>query len=313
MHSEDDSLRPEAAAGGSAGRPPVSVIVPFAGGEHEASAVVEALGALALREGDELFVVDNDPRGAGLSAAAAAGIRAIAATGRASSYHARNAGARRSRGEWLLFLDADCRPLPALIDAYFARPISVRCGAVAGGVRHLPGRDALLVRYASSRGFLDQAAFLANPGRPYAATANLLVRRAAWAEVGGFCEVRSGGDVDFSWRLQDAGWSLELREEAWVEHRHRERLGELLRQRARYAAGHRWLARRHPGGLPRPRVARGVAKAARDALTSAIRGRGEDARFRALDALALLAHVAGGLTTNEPRRRDAGQNLPARR
>ena len=32
MHSEDDSLRPEAAAGGSAGRPPVSVIVPFAGG-----------------------------------------------------------------------------------------------------------------------------------------------------------------------------------------------------------------------------------------------------------------------------------------
>ena len=42
--------------------------------------------------------------------------------------------------------------------------------------------------------------------------ANLLVRRAAFEQVGGFYEgVRAAEDTDFSWRLQQAGWRLELR------------------------------------------------------------------------------------------------------
>ena len=47
---------------------------------------------------------------------------------------------------------------------------------------------------------------------PGAATANLLVRRAAWAAVGGFLEgIRSGGDFEFCWRVADAGGRLEFR------------------------------------------------------------------------------------------------------
>ncbi len=47
----------------------------------------------------------------------------------------------------------------------------------------------------------------------------MLVRRDVWEWLGGFHEgVRSGADVEFCWRVQDADWSLEHRPEARVEH-----------------------------------------------------------------------------------------------
>src|SRR5207249_2467918 len=113
----------------------------------------------------------------------------------------------------------------------------------------------LAARYAESRNFLGQEAHLAHPFRPRAAAANLLVRREAFEQVGGFYEgVRAGEDTDFCWRLQDASWSLELRPEARVEHRYRASLGELRRQWRGYAAGRAWLARRYDGFEPEPAV-----------------------------------------------------------
>ena len=51
-----------------------------------------------------------------------------------------------------------------------------------------------------------------------AVTANVLVRREAWAAVGGFAEgTRSGADADFCWRLADAGWELEYRDGASLD------------------------------------------------------------------------------------------------
>ena len=49
------------------------------------------------------------------------------------------------------------------------------------------------------------------PYRPRASSANLLVRRAAFEQVGGYTEgIWAGEDTDFTWRLQDAGWTLAL-------------------------------------------------------------------------------------------------------
>jgi GT2 family glycosyltransferase len=304
----------------------VSIVVPFAGGAAEAADVTRALGTLQLGAHDEAIVVDNSPgasrhvagtaaagplagtaAGGSLAGAPAGGplagvpARVVRADAVRSSYHARNRGAAVATGEWLLFFDADCRPRPDLIGEYLGRERSQRCGAVAGPVLPEPGRDRILARYARSRGYLDQRTFMDSPGRPYAATANLLVRRTAWAEVGGFSEVRSGGDIDFCWRLQDAGWTLELCESAWVEHRHRERLAPLLRQRARYAAGHRWLERRYPSARRPPSLARALARAGWELAAAVPRGDTEDLRFRALDVLALLAYAAGRLASNEPR------------
>jgi GT2 family glycosyltransferase len=273
-------------------RPPVSVVVPFLGSPEEGEELALALRALRVRDGDEVIVVDN-----GAQATLPGG--AVHAPEQASSYYARNAGADRASGEWLLFLDADCRPRPTLIDDYFAERIDERCGAIAGRVMAAPGQDALVARYARSRGHLSQAAHMRDDHLPYGITANLLVRRAAFDELGGFQEgLRSGGDADLCWRLQDAGWTIAYREPAAVEHLHRESVAALGRQAARYSAAIAWMERHRPGSSPRPRVARRLARAAAGAVAWTAVGRFERAAFKVLDGVVVVADGAGWLFSN---------------
>ena len=98
-----------------------------------------------------------------------------------------------------------------------------------------------------------------------AATGNLLVRRSTFDELGGFADgIRSAGDVDFCWRMRDAGWTLEQRPAARVSHHHRENLVSFLAMIARYGAGSRWLNERHPGVAPHWPLVPGLAGSARD-------------------------------------------------
>ena len=260
--------------------------------------MIAALARLQLRDGDEIRVADNSAGGV-LGATPIAGAVVVRAGRERSSYHARNAGARDSDGEWLLFLDADCVPDPGLIDAYLLPPPPPGCAILAGEIS--PDRDqrGLLPRYARSRSFLSQTASLHGRSGRAAATANLLVRRAAFEDAGGFAEgIRSGGDVDLCWRLLAAGWTLEHRLDANVVHRHRESLLGLLGQVARYGAGARWLDRRHPGSSPRWPLVPGLAGSARDVVAGVIRGRFEEATFRSVDALGLVAHNVGYTSSN---------------
>jgi GT2 family glycosyltransferase len=307
--------------GGAHGmRPQISVVMPFAGDARAAQAAVDALLALELRVGDELILADN----AG-TAFARGGVAVVRANGERSPARARNAGAARAHGEWILFLDADCRAPGGLLDAYFAVPVAGEVGALAGEVVPLPGGDTLASRYGSARSFLSQQAHLSHPYRPRAVAANLLVRRAAFEQVGGFYEgVRAAEDTDFSWRLQQAGWRLELRRRAQVEHVYRGTVAELRRQWRGYAAGRAWLSRRYEGFAPEPAVARAFARLrrrtrARGAQAGAApppRRRGappveagplERGRYLALDVLLSAEELAGLALSNRPagRRRTA--------
>ena len=142
----------------------------------------------------------------------------------------------------MLFVDADCLPPASILDDYFAAPPAPRVGALAGEVVGIPDQPSLVAGYSRARGHLGQEPHVNFFYRPFGITANMLVRRAAWESVGGFQEgVRSGGDAEFSWRLQDAGWSLGYAPQAVVEHRHRETVRQLSRQAARYGAGRAWV------------------------------------------------------------------------
>lgn len=278
-------------------RPDVSVVVPFLGDAAEARETLAAVGQLRTGPGDETILVDN-----GGTAPDGDGVAVLPATGERSSYHARNVGAARAQGEWLLFLDADTRPPAGLLDDYFREPVDQRCAAVAGGVVAAREQRALLPRYAASRGYLSQAAHLRDSYKPYGITANLLVRRAAFEELGGFVEgVRSGGDADFCWRLQDAGWKLAYREPAAVEHLHRERLLPLLRQMARYSAAIAWMDRRLPGSSPRPLVLRRLARAAGGTGVWLVAGRPRNSLFSAIDGLVVIAEGVGWWLSNDAR------------
>ncbi len=282
-----------------ASRPPVSVVVPFLGRDADAELMAERLGGIRLQRDDELIVADNTASGAA-AAIATRGARVVQARRERSSYHARNSGARAASGDWLLFIDADCRPEPGLIDAHLGDPPPGRCGALTGAVLPERGQRALAARYATDRGFLNGAG--ADRGEVWAVGGNLMVRRAAFEELGGFEEgIRSGGDVDLAWRLVRAGWTLEPRPGAVVHHPHSERVADHLRIVARYGAGARWLNERYPGFAGRWPLPKQLALAAIDAARLAPRDR-EGAAFRALDGLGLVAHNVGYRSSNAVRR-----------
>jgi GT2 family glycosyltransferase len=297
-------------------RPQISVVMPFAGDERAAQAAVDALLALELRVGDELILADNSG-----TARARGGVAVVRATGERSPAHARNVGAACAHGEWILFLDADCRAPRGLLDAFFAAPVDGEVGALAGEVIPLPGGDTLASRYGSARSFLSQQTHLSHAYRPRAVAANLLVRRSAFEQIGGFYEgVRAAEDTDFSWRLQEAGWRLELRRRAQVEHLYRGTVGELRRQWRGYAAGRAWLARRYEGFAPEPAVVRAVGRlrhrtraalgpggdpaagslGAPRAAPPVEAGRLERGRYLALDALLSAEELAGLALSNRP-------------
>lgn len=285
-------------------RPPVSVVVPFAGTQEQARAVLAMLGGLDTRPGDELILADNSgtvtppttapsstarppspsaaatpPAAAATPPPAAATPPAAAATpptgaapppavapphvvraqGEASASHARNAGAGAAHNDWILFLDSDVVAPTDLLDQFFARPIDEHVGAVTGDIAGIPDTRTLAARYGTARNFLGQRSHVSNPVRPRASSANLLVRRAAFVQIGGYTEgIWAGEDTDLTWRLQAAGWTLAFNEHAVVQHAYRERLRDLGRQWRGYAAGARWLSERYPDFRPDPGLNRGV-------------------------------------------------------
>ena len=94
---------PGSAAPDEAGRPAVSVVMPFAGDQTSAHLALQTLLDLETRPGDELILADNSA-----SAPAAEGVAVVQASSERSPAHARNVGARRAHSDWILFLDADC-------------------------------------------------------------------------------------------------------------------------------------------------------------------------------------------------------------
>ena len=290
---------PAAASVGTAsqrgGRSAVSVVMPFHGPEHERLLALSRLSRIRLGEGDELILSENramgppPPRGP-----APADVRVVAASEELSSYYARNVGADTAAGEWILFIDADCVPDPAIIDRYFAARLADRVGVVAGGVRPALQQRSLAARYARSRGHIDETWHIRGRPLPAGVTANLLVRRAAWESLGGFHEgVRSGADVEFCWRVQEAGWSFAHRPEAFVEHLHPDGLSAILRKTRRHAAGRLWVNRRYSGAYERPRPARQLVRSLGGAALFAARGEWERSVFKLIDATWHGADAAG--------------------
>ena len=244
-------------------RPPVAVVMPFAGTTAEARESLTALDALRLQDGDTVTFADNS------GTAPPDDPRVIQARGEHSPARARNAGAAATTGEWLLLLDADMRPSPGLIDAFFADPdeIPPDAGAVAGEITAIASGDSLAARYATSRNFLNSTTHLAHPFRPRVSAANLLVRRAAFDAIGGFREgIRTAEDTDFCWRLQEVGWTLALRPRATAGHAYRATLPQLRAQWRGYAAGRAWLGRAYPGFTPEPALKRVLRRAGLGAL-----------------------------------------------
>jgi hypothetical protein len=290
-------------------RDAADVVVPVAGSAAALRATLTRMRGLALGPGDTLTIVDN--RGVGVDAP-----EVLVADELHTSYHARNAGARRGEAPWLVFLDADVAPSTDLLHRLLTPTPEADVGVLAGGIIDEPPADdaTAAVRYAARKAALSDATTRAGRGQwAFAQTANAAVRRAAFEQLGGFrADVRSGGDADLCFRAHAAGWRLEARPGATVVHRSRAGVPALLANRFRHGSGAGWLQCQHPGSMPRrhwPGLAWWALRRLGAGLAAARRGDRDAALEGFLDGPAVWAFELGRLVPNRPmpgRRRAGG-------
>jgi hypothetical protein len=280
----------------------VDIVVPFAGSQDELDALVVRMRAIEVAVGDTLTIVDNRPNA---SVDPDAGDVVVSASAERSSYYARNRGAERGAAPWLLFLDADVDPPSDLLARYFATEPRESTGVVGGGIRDapLPADPTRAERYAVEFGQMSQDNTLGQGIWAYAQTANALVRRRAFEQVGGFEEgIRSGGDADLCFRIRAGGWQIESRPAAEVVHHNRATTRAFLRQKLRHGSGIGWLDKRYPGAFP-PRKRLGYlkwfAEEAAKAAGTAARGERERAADEFFPVLVLGAIELGRFFPNK--------------
>ncbi|WP_231757163.1 glycosyltransferase family 2 protein [Microbulbifer elongatus] len=141
---------------------------------------------------------------------------------RPGSYAARNYGVRHSKGEWLVFTDADCLPEPDWLSEINQKvaQLNGQTFVIAGNIKMLPSSSSPcayeiydLVKGVPQSKYVKQG---------YAATANLAFSRSLFDMVGGFDECRySGGDAEFCRRAVHNKATLIFAEDAVVGHRAR--------------------------------------------------------------------------------------------
>jgi GT2 family glycosyltransferase len=272
------------------------VVVPFTGTADQLARLLHELMRLRLSPGDEVIVADNRGDARSLQHEH---IRVQAAAGIRTPGFARNQGATTARGDWLVFIDADTHPRPSLLDDYFDPAPHESAGVLAGAIHDIASSTSVVGSYSAARGQMSQDTTLRREW-PYAQTANCAVRRRAFDQVGGFVErARAGEDADLCFRLQAAGWTIEERPGAVVEHRSRESLGSLLGQLVRHGSGAAWVERRFPGSFPTPSppgLARRFGHDARTAVRS-VRDR-RVAQTALLDLVGGMAFELGRLLPN---------------
>ena len=78
---------------------------------------------------------------------------------------------------------------------------------------------------------------------------NMGIRRDVYMELGGFSKMRFGEDIDFSYRIVEAGYKTALIPEAWVWHKRRTDFRKFFRQVYNSGIARINLEKRHPGTL----------------------------------------------------------------
>ena len=83
----------------------------------------------------------------------------------------------------------------------------------------------------------------------YPRSFNMGIRRDVYLQLGGFSKMRFGEDIDFSYRIVEAGYKTRLFPEAWVWHKRRTDFRKFFRQVYNSGIARINLTKRHPGTL----------------------------------------------------------------
>jgi GT2 family glycosyltransferase len=166
---------------------------------------------------------------------------------------ARNVGAGKSAGDYLLILDSDCILPPDYIAA-------VRKGIETTGAEAFGGPDRALDSFTPVQKAINYAmtSFFTTGGirggkkkmdKFYPRSFNMGIKKEVFEKLGGFSKMRFGEDIDFSIRLYRSGYKVALFPEAFVYHKRRTDFKKFFKQVYNSGIARIHLYKKYPDSL----------------------------------------------------------------
>ncbi len=228
------------------GCPSVSVVVCTFNGSRTLESCLESLTKLDYPRFELLVIDDGSTDGSPEIARSFPAVRLVTMPHGGLSA-ARNRGAREATGDLIAYTDDDCLVDPDWL-AYVAAAFSDPEVVAAGGPNIPPKPRNLAEACVGAAPGGPAAVLLDDTTAEHVPGCNLVVRKSALEAIGGFREayVAAGDDVDFCWRLQEAGGRIAYAPAAMVWHHRRASVGDYVKQQRGYGRAEALLMRDHP-------------------------------------------------------------------
>ena len=147
---------------------------------------------------------------------------------------ARNYGASKSSGEYVIVLDSDCVIPPNYIESV-TKELNATQADVFGGPDNAADNFSSIqkaINY-SMTSFFTTGGIRGGKKKMdkfYPRSFNMGIRKEVYDKLGGFSKMRFGEDIDFSIRIYQANYKVELFSSAWVYHKRRTDLKKFYKQ-----------------------------------------------------------------------------------
>jgi len=170
----------------------------------------------------------------------------------------RNYGAERANGEWLIILDSDVvlpegyiQAVEKSLTSHLSALTSIEAwgGPDAAHPSFTPVQKAIsysMTSFFTTGGIRGGKAKL---DKFYPRSFNMGIRRDVYLQLKGFTKMRFGEDIDFSYRIVEAGYMPRLFPDAWVWHKRRTDFRKFFRQVYNSGIARINLEKRHPGTM----------------------------------------------------------------
>ena len=172
----------------------------------------------------------------------------------------RNYGAERAKGEYLLILDSDVVLPDRYIENVELGIENSQFSTFNSQLAAFGGPDAAHPSFTPTQKAISYSmtSFFTTGGirggkkkldKFYPRSFNMGIRRDVYMQLGGFTKMRFGEDIDFSYRICEAGYTPQLIPEAWVWHKRRTDFRKFFRQVYNSGIARINLEKRHPGTM----------------------------------------------------------------